>query len=274
MTLIYKKRVELIPVEALANYRDLKPIDMNHFTKKNKALEKLRGIYFQIGLIIAGGLTLVAFEWTTPISNTTLGGVLIDEIEEDYVFNENFVIIEKLKEVIKIEKPKVDLSKIKIVPDNTEEIKEEPKEFVEEEKATEFKEGEWERVEEVLEVDPIPFAQNMPHYLDCAAMNEEERKVCTRNQMFKHFGKKMSIPTRIKMKGAATYIAYVYFEVNRKGKISNVKILNDENHKIPRELEREAYEAVSTLPDLVPGKNHGKKVKVLYKIPINFTVKG
>ena len=41
---------------------------MNHFTKKNKALKKLRGIHLQIGLIIAGGLTLVAFEWTTPIN--------------------------------------------------------------------------------------------------------------------------------------------------------------------------------------------------------------
>ena len=40
---------------------------MNHFTKKSKRLEKLRGIFFQTGLIIAGGLTLVAFEWTTPI---------------------------------------------------------------------------------------------------------------------------------------------------------------------------------------------------------------
>ena len=40
---------------------------MNHFKQKNKKLEKLRGIFFQLGLIIAGGLTLVAFEWTSSV---------------------------------------------------------------------------------------------------------------------------------------------------------------------------------------------------------------
>ena len=57
---------------------------MNQFTKKNKKSEKLRGIYFQIGLIIAGGLTLVAFEWTSPIQISKLGGEIIEEIEWDW----------------------------------------------------------------------------------------------------------------------------------------------------------------------------------------------
>ena len=57
---------------------------MNQFTKKNKKSEKLRGIYFQIGLIIAGGLTLVAFEWTSPIQISKLGGVIVEEIEWDW----------------------------------------------------------------------------------------------------------------------------------------------------------------------------------------------
>ena len=76
----------------------------------------------------------------------------------------------------------------------------------------------------------------------------------------------------IKIKGKASYVAFVYFEINKKGQVSNVKILNDEKHKIPRELEREAYNAVSTLPKMIPAKNHGKKVKVLYKVPIKFTI--
>ena len=41
---------------------------MNQFKKTTQKREKRRGIYFQIGLIIAGGLTLVAFEWTSPVS--------------------------------------------------------------------------------------------------------------------------------------------------------------------------------------------------------------
>ena len=245
---------------------------MNHFTKKNKPLEKLRGIYFQIGLIVAGGLTLVAFEWTTPINPYLLPDNTIvyeEEWEMPTILPEKE--IEKL-EVKFIEAPKKS-KVIEIVENDFKEKEIEIKEDIKEYKEAEYKESEWKEVEVLTEVDPIMFAQNMPHYLDCASMTEDQRKICTRDKMYKHFGKKMSIPATVKMLGKASYMAFVYFEVNKKGKISNVKILNDENHKIPRELEREAYAAVSSLPDLEPAKNHGKKVKVLYKIPINFTVR-
>jgi hypothetical protein len=129
-----------------------------------------------------------------------------------------------------------------------------PKEEKIENKEVKFNDSEWKEVEEVKEASSLTFAQHMPHYLDCAAMTEEEKKVCTREKRYKHFGKMMKIPATIKMKGVATYLVFVYFEVNKKGIVSNVRILNDQQHKIPKELEREAYHAVSTLSDLVPAK--------------------
>ena len=247
---------------------------MNHFTKKNRPLEKLRGIYFQIGLIIAGGLTLVAFEWTTPISNTTLGGVIIDVIEDDYVYVKDFEIMKEVKEVEIIKKPKVDLSQFEIVPDDKKEEIAEPEKEVVKKGEAEFKEGDWDEVEKVDEVElPVSFAQHMPHYKDCSELAENERKICTQEKMYQHFGKNLKIPESIKIQGKASYLAFVYFEVNKKGKVTNVKILNDEDHKIPRELERQAYMAVSSLPEFIPAKDEGKKIKVLYRVPINFTVK-
>jgi len=46
----------------------LKYMTMNHFQKSNKKLEKLRGLFFQIGLIVTCGLTFLAFEWRTTYS--------------------------------------------------------------------------------------------------------------------------------------------------------------------------------------------------------------
>lgn len=244
---------------------------MNHFKKKNNKREKLRGIYFQIGLIIAGGLTLVAFEWSSPIRIATLGGEIVEEIEEDFLFREDFEIIEEKKEVEKVEKPKVNLDKIEIVPDEHKEEEGEEKE-IEEKKEEKFNEEGWKEKEVIIE-DPVSYAQHMPHYKDCASLKEDERKKCTQEKMYKHFGKTMRIPETIKMKGKASYMAFVYFEVNKKGKVTNVRILNDKDHAIPRELERQAYNAVSSLPEFVPAKNQGKKVKVLYRVPINFTVR-
>jgi hypothetical protein len=58
------------------------------------------------------------------------------------------------------------------------------------------------------------------------------------------------------MKGKAVYKAFVYFEVNKKGKVVNVKVMDDKKNKLPRELQRQAYDAVQTLPEFNPGKNN------------------
>ena len=244
---------------------------MNHFKKRNNKLEKLRGIFFQLGLIVAGGLTLLAFEWTTLYKISELEGIVIDDISSDFEYIPTFEKEEK--KVKKIKPPKVDLSKIKMVDNDYKEPIEELTEEAKKEESGTFDEGKWESVEEVKEETPLSLAQHMPHYEKCASLSEDEKKQCTQEEMYKHFGKKMRIPEHIKMQGKATYLAFVYFEINKNGEITNVKILNDEEHKIPRELEREAYNAVSSLPQLIPAKNHGKKVKVLYKIPIKFKVK-
>ncbi len=247
---------------------------MNHFTKKNNKSEKLRGIYFQLGLIVAGGLTLVAFEWTTPVRIATLGGEIVEEIEWDLDYVEPFEI--EKEEIVeeKIEPPKVDLNKIEVIPDDKIVEKEiNQTEEVKTKKVVEFKEGDWKEKEIIKEEAPKSFAQHMPHYKTCADLSETERKSCTQQEMYKHFGKKLRIPATIKMKGAANYMAFVYFEVNKKGRVTNVKILNDNDHKIPKELEREAYAAVSSLPEFIPAKDNGRKVKVLYRLPISFTVR-
>jgi protein TonB len=243
---------------------------MNHFKKTNKKLEKLRGIFFQLGLIIAGGLTLLAFEWTSTIKISELPGITTIDVEG----------MEELPPIIYTkdpEKPKVKHSNttsnvIKPVEKITEPLPD-PEPEPNPDPDPPFDPTKWATPPEPdPEPAPLYIAGRMPHYNDCKDLEEEKRKKCTQEKMYEHFGEKIKVPEIIKMKGKAKYKAHVYFEVSKSGEIVNVKMLEDKNNKIPRELEREAFNAVKSLPKMIPGKNHGKRVSVRYSVPIVFTI--
>jgi periplasmic protein TonB len=245
---------------------------MNHLKKTNKKLEKLRGIFFQLGLIIAGGLTLLAFEWMTPMYSYKLPAP--NEIyEEDWEYPPIIPAKEIVKPKIKAPQPKVNPNQFTVVKTVVTPIDPTPNPDPTPDPDPPFDPEKWKTPTEPEADPPRPYAGTMPHYAACKDLKEEERKICTQQKMYAHFGKTIHVPEIIKMKGKGEYKAFVYFEVNKKGEIVNVKILNDKKHEIPKELEREAYNAVSSLPQLLPAKNYGRKVSVLYKVPINFTVK-
>jgi len=247
---------------------------MNHFQKNKNKLEKLRGIFLQLGLIVAGIISLLAFEWKSPYQIATLPNpdLIYDGTTEFPPITIQDDKSKKERPKIKIEKTTLKSDQFKVVDNNVkvDDNKEKKKEKV---VVPEFNPDKWKTIDKVVEPSlPLYFAQNMPFYIDCEDLNEYERKVCTQNKMYAHFAEKTHIPDEIKIRGKADYIAYVYFEVSKEGVIENVEIKNDKKHSIPKVLERQAYNAVSTLPNMMPGKNHGKTVAVRYSVPIHFSV--
>ena len=61
---------------------------------------------------------------------------------------------------------------------------------------------------------------------------------------------------------------YVSFIVDKQGKVTNVKIVRG----VDKNLDGEALRVVSALPNYKPGKQRGKPVRVMFTIPINFTL--
>jgi TonB family protein len=59
---------------------------------------------------------------------------------------------------------------------------------------------------------------------------------------------------------------FVQFLIDENGKVGNVKIVKGVN----KELDSEAHRVISSSPDWEPGSYQGKKVKVLYNLPIIF----
>ena len=59
---------------------------------------------------------------------------------------------------------------------------------------------------------------------------------------------------------------FVSFVIEKDGSVSNVKVLRSPDERLSREAER----VVNEMPKWKPGRQHGKKVRVLYNLPINF----
>ncbi|MDF1672183.1 MAG: TonB family protein [Vicingaceae bacterium] len=227
---------------------------MTHFKKTNKKLEKLRGIFFQVGLIVAGGLTLVAFEWTSPIYLADLPTPDV-AVEEPWELPPIFPEKEEVeKPKVKHEaKPKLNPEKFEIVPDDKkveiekkEKKKEEPK----------FNPGDWKEVEKVdpNENKKFKIVEKMPEF---------------KGSLNKYLSENISYPTKAKRMGSEGKV-YIQFLVNKKGEIKDVTILRGVN----KWLDEEALRVVKAMPNWNPGKQRGKPVNVIYNLPINFQLKG
>ena len=61
---------------------------------------------------------------------------------------------------------------------------------------------------------------------------------------------------------------YISFIVDKSGLVTNVKIVRG----VDKNLDAEAMRVVKSLPKYKPGKQRGKSVRVMFTIPINFTL--
>lgn len=222
---------------------------MTHFKNNNKKLEKLRGIFFQVGLIIAGGLTLVAFEWTSPI-------YISDLPTPDEIIEEPWELPPLFPEKEEVEKPKVKKeAALQPNPDKFEIVEKTPIEETEKKEETkqpEFNPDDWKETKVEKPKPPKTFivVEKMPQF---------------KGSLNKYLSKNLTYPTKAKQIGAEGKV-FVQFVVNKKGEIKNVKILRGVN----KWLDEEAIRVVKAMPNWNPGKQRGKAVNVLYNLPINF----
>lgn len=235
----------------------------NHEHKTNSTLEKLRGIFFQIGLIIACGLTLVAFEWTTYTSADDL-----PPTETPIVFVTELppVTYRDVKKA-KITPPKVKSSTILKLVEELDPLEKEKDPIIIDEPPP------FVLPVEIIPVEilpPTPVVSRMPHYKDCASfIDEKERKDCTIEVIHNYLNKNLKTPRDVIEMGD-NVTAYVYFEVNKKGGIQNVKVQNEK--RISASLTKEVIRVINSLPTMIAGKEAGKKRVVFYSMPIGIDV--
>ena len=212
--------------------------------KKNPkvSLENKKGMFFQIGLAVTLLAILIAFEWKSyDKTNYNLGDLNLDDMEEE--------IIPITRQEVKPPPP----------PPPPPEIIEIVEDEVEIEKELEIEETETDE-DEIIEIEEddeefFMVVENMPEFPggDLGLM-----KFIQKNVKYPAIAKEYNITGKV----------YVSFIVDKQGNVTNVKIVRG----VDKNLDAEAVRVVSSLPKYKPGKQRGKAVRVMFTIPINFTL--
>jgi|APHig6443718053_1056840.scaffolds.fasta_scaffold32436_2 periplasmic protein TonB len=226
--------------------------------KSEKAdLESRKGIFFQIGLIFAMAVILVAFEWKSydALDISTMGDQrALNEVEELATITQ--------QNTPPPPPPPPAPSMVLNIVENTAEIDDDisiDAEADENTQVEEYKAPVMKQVdEEVVEEQEIfMVVENAPAFPggDVARM-----KFLQDNIKYPQMARESGIQGTV----------YVTFVVERNGNVTDVKILRG----IGGGCDEEAVRVVQNMPKWEPGKQRGKPVRVQFNMPIKFTLAG
>lgn len=225
--------------------------------KKNpKAdLEKRRGLYLEIGLVVILAATLVAFEVKSYDSEEekAFQREVIEEVEEQ-------IIQTDITEPPPPPPPEVpEVTTLINVVDDEQKIENElvvNAEVTEETRNVEITQVKVEEEEEVAEEPIFTVVESEPEFPGGM------------EALYKYLAQNIKYPQLARENGITGKV-YVQFVVEKDGSIANPKILRD----IGGGCGAEAIRVVKAMPKWSPGKQRGKAVRVQFNLPVNFNLK-
>ena len=225
--------------------------------KKNpKAdLEKRRGLYLEIGLVVILAATLVAFEVKSYDSEeeTAFQREVVEEVEEQ-------IIQTDIVEPPPPPPPEVpEVTTLINVVDDEQKIENEfvvNAEVTEETKNVEIVQVKVEQEEEVAEEPIFTVVENEPEFPGGM------------EALYRYLAQNIKYPQLARENGITGKV-YVTFVVEKDGSIANPRILRD----IGGGCGAEAIRVVKAMPKWSPGKQRGKAVRVQFNLPVNFNLK-
>jgi len=121
-------------------------------------------------------------------------------------------------------------------------------------------------IEEDFEDVDVPFAviEDVPIFPGCESVAKSKRRDCFQEQMNKHIRKNFRYPEIAQEMGIQGRV-YVNFVIAKDGSIGNIRMRGPDKN-----LEKEAARIIGKLPNMTPGKQRGRPVRVPFSIPITF----
>ena len=120
-------------------------------------------------------------------------------------------------------------------------------------------------LEEEVDVD-VPFAiiEDVPLFPGCERVKKSERRKCFQEKLDKHVLKNFRYPEIAQEMGVQGRV-FVTFVIDRDGTITGIRTRGPDKN-----LEKEAARIIGKLPNMTPGKQRGRAVRVPFSYPINF----
>lgn len=119
------------------------------------------------------------------------------------------------------------------------------------------------------EVETVLIAEHMPHFEDCSnVVDRAAERSCTESQMIRIIQSCAKFPPILRETGIGG-VVYLQFNINEFGEVQDQTILKPAHPK----LNQAALNALECIPEMVPGTQQGRPVRVTYTIPVRFTVR-
>jgi protein TonB len=231
--------------------------------KKNEKvdLSKNSSLYFVIGLSLILLISWQAIEWKT-YDKSLYGYEALNVEDED---DEEIPITEQIKTPPPPPPPPPPAPEVIEVVEDEEEVEETVIESTETDEDEIIEVEEVEIEEEFDDVDvPFDVIEDVPIFPGCEKVSKSERRNCFQEQMNKHIRKNFRYPEIAQEMGIQGRV-YVNFIISKDGSISNIRMRGPDKN-----LEKEAQRIISKLPNMTPGKQRGRAVRVPFSIPITF----
>ena len=222
--------------------------------KKNPKVDlaKNSALYFAIGLCLVLFLSWKLVEHKTyEKTSIDIGMLTVDDDEEEVPLTEQLKTPPPpAPQIIEVVEDEEDVEETVI--ESTETTQEEVIEEVE-------------VLEEEVDVD-VPFAiiEDVPLFPGCERVKKSERRKCFQEKLDKHVLKNFRYPEIAQEMGVQGRV-FVTFVIDRDGTITGIRTRGPDKN-----LEKEAARIIGKLPNMTPGKQRGRAVRVPFSYPINF----
>ena len=223
---------------------------------ESASLENKRLLFVEIGMVVALGIVLLAFEWSSKdakVAALDAGNQEIIEEELVPITNETpppppeMNQIPVLSDQLDIVDDEVKVDDIDFSSEDDKNLGVEAMDYVEEVKEEEF-------VEEAI---PFQLVEKKPKFQGGDA-----------NAFSKWVNQRLVYPEIAKENGVQGRVM-LQFQVNPDGSVTNVKVLRG----VDPSLDKEAVRVVSSSPKWEPGRQRDRAVKVTYTFPVIFQLR-
>ncbi|MEQ6168438.1 MULTISPECIES: TonB family protein [unclassified Ekhidna] len=224
--------------------------------KKNKKydLESSRPLFFGVGMIVSLSLTLVAFEWRSPVDPVVDTNPVIEEpwfvMEEPKITKQDIPELPKPKIKKQIVSAVVEIKEVKELTNLVESDEPIDIESTIDELITN------ERQVEIVPDTPFERVEEMPVFPggDAALL-----AFLAKNIKYPKAAQRMGIEGRVTLS----------FVIDETGSITNIEVLRG----IGAGCDEEAIRVLKLLPNYAPGKQRGVPVKVRMRVPVTFKLR-
>jgi len=216
-------------------------------------LERKKNTFFLVGLVLALGVTLAAFEWTSkPAKTQSLGTIQTQEVEEEIIpiTREN-----QVKPPPPPPPPKV-VEVLNIVDDDVE---------IDDELEIEDSEADDNTIVDVAPVIEATEEEEVEQEIFFNIIEEPAEFPGGERALMNYLNSHVKYPVIAQENGIQGKV-YLKFVIDEQGNVTNAQIARG----VDPSLDTEAIRVINSLPKFKPGRQRGRAVKVYYSSVINF----